>query len=376
MARDVTRLKVGVVGCGLVAQVMHLHYLRELPELYEIVALCDISPHLREACGRDYNVSRSYADWRELVAQPLDAVFILTSGSHAPIAIAAAQAGRHILVEKPMCFSIAEGQAMMAAAERHNVMLMVAYNKRYDPAYRRFAEEARHLRDIRLARITTLEAPVAPYVAHYRLHAPGALPETARATFAADNAARIAAAIGDVDPLSARAYHLVLLDSLVHEFNAVRGVLGEPDRLDFADITERGVTAVLRFGTTQCVLNWVDLPELARYSMEFAFYAPDARLTLGFPSPFLRNAPTLLTREGGEAGTARSWQTEEISSYDESFRQELLQFHACVTEGKPPVTSATDALHDIALCQSVIDVHRSRSPRDRPSVWPAAPAPG
>ena len=117
-----------------------------------------------------------------------------------------------------------------------------------------------------------------PYVAHYRLHPPSSLPDATRTAFAADNAARIAAALGEIDPLSARAYHLVLLDSLVHEFNAVRGVLGEPDRLEFADITEHGVTAVLRFGATQCVLNWVDLPGLARYAMEFAFYAPDARL--------------------------------------------------------------------------------------------------
>lgn len=262
---------------------------------------------------------------------------------------------------------------MIAAAERAQVILMVAYNKRFDPAYRRFVEEARRVQDIRLARITTLEAPFLPYVAHYRLHRPGPLPQAAHTAFAADNATRIAAAIGEVDPLSAHAYRLVLLDSLVHEFNAVRGVLGEPDQLTFADITEHGITAVLRFGATQCVLTWVDLPGIARYAMEFAFYAPQSRLTLAFPSPFLRSAPTLLTREGGEPDTARSWQTEEITAYDESFRAELVHFHACVTSGRAPITSAADALHDIALCQSVIDVHRRRVPRDRPSEFVPTP---
>ena len=169
------------------------------------------------------------------------------------------------------------------------------------------------------------------------------------------------------DPLSARTYHLVLLDSLVHEFNAVRGVLGEPDKLDFADITDTGLTAVLRFGPTQCVMNWVDLPGIARYSMEFAFFAPESRLTLSFPSPFLRSEPTVLIREGGEIGTARSWRTEEITSYQESFRQELLHFHDCVTSGGTPVTSAEDALRDIALCQSLIDVYRRRLGRLHPT---------
>jgi predicted dehydrogenase len=361
------RLKVGVVGCGLIAQVMHLHYLRELRELFEIAALCDVSTEVRDQCAEDYQIGFTCSDWRELLGRRLDALLILTSGSHASIAIAAADAGLHLLVEKPMCFSVAEGRAMIEASHRAKRVLMVAYNKRYDPAFVRFAVDAQRMDDIRLVRVTTLEAPFLPYVAHYRLHQSAPLAEAVQSAFSQDNAKRIAAAIGEVDPLSARAYHVVLLDSLVHEFNVIRGVLGEPDELEFADITESCVVAVLRFGRTRCLLNWVDLPGIARYAMEFAFFAPESRLTLGFPSPFLRNAPTLLIREGGETGTARSWRTEEINSYEESFRQELIHFHNCVVTGKTPTTSATDALRDVSLCQSVIDVHRRRAARSRPT---------
>jgi predicted dehydrogenase len=361
------RLKVGVVGCGLIAQVMHLHYLRELRELFEIAALCDISSELRDQCAEDYQVCFTCGDWRELLDRRLDALLILTSGSHAPIGIVAAEAGLHLLVEKPLCFAVAEGRQMISASRRANRVLMVAYNKRYDPAFVRFAADVRGMRDIRLVRVTTLEAPFLPYVAHYRLHKSAPLAASVQTALSQDNARRIGAAIGEVDPLSARAYHLVLLDSLVHEFNVVRGVLGEPDELEFADITEECVTAVLRFGRTRCVLNWVDLPGIARYAMEFAFFTPESRLTLGFPSPFLRNAPTRLVREGGEVGTVRSWQTEEINSYEESFRQELIHFHDCVVTGKTPTTSATDALRDVALCQSVVDVHRRRGARSKPT---------
>src|ERR1700674_2617669 len=137
------RLKVGVIGGGLIAQVMHLHYLRELSDRFEISAICDLSAEARGAVAREYAVPQQFDSWQELVAQPLDAIFVLTSGSHAPAAIAAAKAGMHVLVEKPMCFSIAEGQAMIDAAGAAGVTLMVAYNKRYDPAYRRLLEEAR-----------------------------------------------------------------------------------------------------------------------------------------------------------------------------------------------------------------------------------------
>ena len=140
------RLRVGVIGCGLIAQVMHLHYLRELSDRFEIAAICDLSAEARAACAREYGVPQQFDTWQELIAQPLDAVLVLTSGSHAPIAIAAAKAGMHVLVEKPMCFSVAEGKAMVEAADKAGVTLMVAYNKRYDPAYVRLVEESARCR--------------------------------------------------------------------------------------------------------------------------------------------------------------------------------------------------------------------------------------
>jgi len=154
---------------------MHLHYLRELADRFEIAAVCDVSEEVRSACAREYGVAEQFASWQELLTRPLDAVLVLTSGSHAPIAIAAAQAGIHALVEKPMCFSVAEGRAMIEAAAATGTVLMVGYNKRYDPAYARLVEEARTLADLRLVRITTLESPIDPYVQHYNLRRAGSV---------------------------------------------------------------------------------------------------------------------------------------------------------------------------------------------------------
>jgi predicted dehydrogenase len=361
------RLRIGVIGCGLIAQVMHLHYLREAADRFEITALCDVSEDLVRACAEDYGVPRTFARWEDLLAAPVDAVLILTSGSHAPIAVAAAEAGKHMLIEKPMCFSVAEGRGMIEAARRAGITLMVGYNKRYDPAYQRLGEEIRSLADLRLLQVTTLESPLQPYIAHYRLHkARRVSPEVAKA-FAADNQARITAAIGDADPQSRHAYHLVLLDSMVHEFNAVRGVLGEPDSLDFADIRQNGLTVVLRFGAVACIIAWVDLPGIARYEMEFAFYAPDRRLTLSFPSPFLRSMPTLLKVEGGDLSSSQAWSNEQIVSYAESFKEELIHFHDCITSGRRPLTSGEDALCDIALCEAIVDSHLARRHREKPT---------
>ena len=71
------RMRVGVVGCGLIAQVMHLHYLRELSDRFEIAAVCDLSEEVRSACALEYAVPEQFATWQELMARPLDAVLVL-----------------------------------------------------------------------------------------------------------------------------------------------------------------------------------------------------------------------------------------------------------------------------------------------------------
>jgi predicted dehydrogenase len=147
----------------------------------------------------------------------------------------------------------------------------------------------------------------------------------------------------------------------------MRGVMGEPDRLEFSNIRETGLTAIFTYGTTQCILAWVDLPGIARYEMELALYSPDRRLTLSFPSPFLRSMPTVLISETGEAKSPRSSRTKEITSFNESFKEELIHFHDCVTSGREPVTSGRDTLRDIALCEAIVGAHRAGAPRERPS---------
>jgi predicted dehydrogenase len=361
------RLRIGVIGTGTIARVMHLHYLDELADSFEIAAVCDIVPENAKACAERYGVAAAYADWRELIQQPLDAVLVLTSGSHAPIAVDAAKAGLHVLVEKPMCFSVAEGQAMVAAAAEAGVTLMVAYAKRYDPAYVGFRAAVGQLTAPRLLRVTTFESPFLPYIEHYALPRPAPVPGDVLASLQAETDASIRSAIGEATDFERWVYHMVLLDTLVHELNTVRGVLGEPDRLDYVDLQEHSLTAMLRFGELAVAIHWLDLPGIARYGMEFAAYAPDQRVTLSFPSPFLRNEPATLITEGGEPGTTRTWRTEEIASYESAFKAELAAFHHCVVTGEQPLTGGIDGLHDIALCQSIIESHRTGGPVAAPS---------
>ena len=362
------RLRVGVIGAGVIAQVMHLPYLRELSDRYEVVALCDLAEGNARTCATEYGVPRCFVDWRDLLREPMDAVIVVTSGNHAPIAIEAARAGLHVLVEKPMTFSVPDAAAMNAAAQAAGVVLMVGYNKRYDLAFARFREEALAIKDARLLRVTTLESPFRPFIGHYGLPQPSPAPADVVDRLRIEDRKSIVAALGTDDEFLCNTYQMVLLDTLVHELNTVRGVLGEPDRLDYVDLRSDSVTVMLRFGNLPVAIHWLDLPGITRYKMEFALFAPDRRATLSFPSPFLRSAPALLHVETGVAGSTQSWDSEEIVSYESSFKRELEAFHAWVVDGVAAATPGIDGMRDVALCQAIIASSRTGQPIDRPTA--------
>ena len=103
------------------------------------------------------------------------------------------------------------------------------------------------------------------------------------ANFTAETQASITRAIGEANPFLREEYHLVLLDTLVHELNTVRGVLGEPTSLEYVDMQSGQLTVILKFGELSVAIHWLDLPGITRYEMEFALYGPQQRVTLELP---------------------------------------------------------------------------------------------
>ena len=347
------RIRIGVVGCGLISQVMHLPYLSELADRFELVAVCDIAPEVAGGCGERYGVSRVFTRWEELIAEPLDAVLVATSGDHAPIAIAAARAGHHVMVEKPLALCSRDGELVLEAGRDAGVCVLVGTMKRYDPAYERLAELLPDVEDVRLIRVTTLESPIAPHVAHYPLIERDGKSERLPPELERAEQAAIDVALGDAGEQTRWCYRRIVVQTLVHEFNMLGGLLGEPDEIRSVSLSPQCVGINMRFGEAECHLSWVLLPGIARYRQELAFYAPGKRLTLELPSPFLRSMPSKLIVEGGDVGTAHSWQREEVVSYDEAFKRELVEFADCIATGREPRTSAADGLRDVRLAEAV-----------------------
>jgi predicted dehydrogenase len=353
-------LRVGVIGCGGIAQMMHLPFLRSLPALFKIDAISDLSPTLLKAIGERYDVPESaqFTDYHDLVRQDLDAVLVLTGGTHAPQVLAAVQAGKHVMVEKPLCFTLREADEIAAAAKKANVKVMVAYMKRYDPGYRTAQNLLQSMEDVRYVQINTLHPAEDDYLAIHGIMRFNDIPADVLTQLSEAEKRLFDEAVGSgVSANLRRIYGGVVLGSMVHDMNALRGLLGEPSRVLFTEIWPAGedgpsVTTMLAYGErTRVVMTWTFLEKLRDYFEEIALMSSANRLRVQFPSPYLRHFPTPIVFQGMENGA--SFEKRFIASYNEAFCEELLAFRTCVVEDREPLTSVADARQDIVWLQRI-----------------------
>jgi len=127
------KIKIGIIGTGNISN-SHVLGFKNHPKA-EIVAICDKRRRTVERKAARWGIDRIYKNYHDLLNQPdIDAVVILTPHHlHAPITIAAAETGKHILVEKPIAVSLEEADQMIRATNKAGVFLMVAENQVFHP---------------------------------------------------------------------------------------------------------------------------------------------------------------------------------------------------------------------------------------------------
>jgi predicted dehydrogenase len=341
---------------------MHLPYLRELDDRFELVALADIDPGTLDQVADHYGVARRHTTIAGLLTEPIDAVFVLSSGDHTADVLAALDSGRHVFAEKPLAYTLRQTDAIAEVARRQDQIVMVGMMKQYDPGYRRGVEAVGGLRDLRYVEVRTLQSDDGAYRTHHHVLSGGAArPPRERLYGAAlDEAAQtgilgqepvdlLREATGSIRPEVLTAYFLLLVSS-IHDVCALRGAIGRPERVVSAHTWAGGTsfTAVLAYaGGVRATYTWTSIPYLKHYQGDLFFFASEGRVAIRFPSPYLRNEPTLVELESMEGGELR--QTRVFASYEEAFQLELIHFHECVTEGRQPLTDVAGFRADLEL---------------------------
>jgi predicted dehydrogenase len=129
---------IAIIGCGGIALANHMPGIALRPDAAKLVAVCDNNPAVVEAAKQRTGVTLGFTDYSELLKRDdVNAVVVATPNYlHAPIAIAAAKAGKHVLVEKPLALNLPEAMSMYQAAEKAGVRHMTAFTYRFVPAMR------------------------------------------------------------------------------------------------------------------------------------------------------------------------------------------------------------------------------------------------
>jgi len=358
----VERLTIAVIGCGVAAQARHLPALARLRDRFEVTALCDLDPHaLRNAATWTQNAVH-FTSTTELFSRPelFDAVLIATSGDHVGETSAAAEARKHMFVEKPLALTAEQAEPLVQQIHDADVTCVVGYMKRYSPAVRKALSLAGADPGPRMARCDLVHPPEDSYLraalGRSRSHDGSLLGFVRHEVTDGCSAASIERTLGTDTPVTARVGHFLLATSVIHDINLLRAALGDLRAVN-ASFWNEGLSgqATLRnsFGVA-AVLTYAFV-RAGRYTETFSLIGDIARCAASFPSPYLLHAPVRLRLEATDGGEIPDRYVEELF-YDDIFGLELIAFHEQITNNQPAETTPQDALGDLEL---VADIARA-----------------
>ncbi|HVL40356.1 MAG TPA: Gfo/Idh/MocA family oxidoreductase [Fimbriimonadaceae bacterium] len=137
MGFELKNVGAGIIGYGGAFNMGRQHGQQIEKAGMKVVAACDIDPARAKAAAQDFPGIQTTTDYRELIANPkVDlCVVILPHNLHAPVTLDCLEAGKHVVVEKPMCVTTEEADAMIQAARSRNLMLSIYHNRRWDGDY-------------------------------------------------------------------------------------------------------------------------------------------------------------------------------------------------------------------------------------------------
>jgi len=351
-------IRLGIVGCGAITQIQHLPNLAGLQEEFEVSIVCDRSPALAESVTKTFHVPDYVTDYRQLLESDVEAVMLCHTDPKTEVAVAAFEAGKHVFIEKPMCFSPQEAESIIDAANSSGKVGQVGYMKVFDPAFEMANREVDSMGNIRFVQVNHLHPSNALHLRQFSVQRFGDIPQSAHDAVRAAREKALHDAIGDV-PENVKGAFFLLAGSMIHDIYGLRVMLGQPKAVLSVEIWDgnRAITFVLEYADgARCVATWVDLPDLWDFKETLEVYGDDKRVILSYPTGFARGILSTVTIQGIDAdGT--TFKREPAIAWESAFVRELRHFHECITEGKKSRTSVESARDDIELIIDIINAY-------------------
>ncbi|HEX2785942.1 MAG TPA: Gfo/Idh/MocA family oxidoreductase [Ilumatobacteraceae bacterium] len=366
-----SRLRVALVGCGLVGQAEHAFYLSTNRDLFDFAALVDASATVRAGVGDRYDIPIRVASVGELDASALDAIICATPDVfHSEVVLWALAHGLHVLCEKPLAFTLRECDEMIAARDKAGKVAQVGYMKRHDPAYLRLLELLpEDAAAIKCISIEVNDPNSKPFTAHLPMSVGTDVPAELRADGRRRAVEMVAEAtgLGDIPVAASVAFQNAFLSSLVHDISMLHGILEHVGNVVPARLVDASIFAGGDGGSAGWQLDTggrvtafhLTLEGVNDYTERLTVYCTDRILELTFPAPYLRNMPTRLV-ERRSAGDIGLTETRHHVAYAEAFENELRSFHRSITGGAPVVVPLEAGRADV---QGLLEAHAHATAR-------------
>ena len=308
------RLRVALVGAGLVGQAAHVITLADDRARFDFVAIVDPSPTVRTAVAARYGVPHAVGTLAEAMGLGLDAVVVaVPDPAHLDTCLEALAAGLHVFCEKPLVTRLADADALIAA--RGDRVLQCGYMKLYDPAVERLVELlADGPAELVYLSVEVNDPDHLPFVDHLDLVVGHDVPADLVARTRAAGAQAVDDTLGRPALAAEARASEAYLSALVHDVSLAHHLLealGHRPPLPIADAAYfdagRGVSLswALPDGA-RAHLTHLNLPGVADYTERVTVFCRDRILELSFPSPYLRFHPTQLVEKRSGAGSAAS----------------------------------------------------------------------
>ena len=355
-------LRVGVVGGGLIAQAIHLPRLASAPGRFAVAGVADPSPRVIEALAARYAPARGYLDWRELLErEALDAVAVCSPhATHAEVVLAALDRGLHAFVEKPLCITVEDAEAIAERARSTGLVVQVGYMKRYTEAFAAFTRELPSAAGLRGIDVVTYDPWMArePFVPWSEMVQADDVPAAVRAAGAADEARQVEQAVGRGDAETVRAFSYTFLACLVHDVNLVHGMLealGLDGPVEAVWSTARAdgdaAAGTLRLpGGAAWHTTFALLRRIEHFEERVTLLFDEGVHELRFPMPYDAALPVLHRIVDAPGGAHRDRTAEHRT---DSYAAELARFHDSVRAGAANLTPPEQSIRDLAVLRDL-----------------------
>ena len=363
-------LKVGILGAGGITN-SHLPAYLEHPDRVQLTAVCDLIEERAQALAEKAGVETVYTDLDRMLREgDIDAVDNCTfHPAHAPLTIACAQAGKHVIVEKPMATNLQECRDMVAAADKAGVTLMIAQDLRYSPeafAVKRFIDEGR-LGDIFAVRTNLLSPRVPPRIERARQdryadrrQGGGTLMSVQvhhidLLRFYVGNVKRLTAICRSVSPRMVNDAEDLVAAILEFENGALGHLFAGPGETPEDASDGRPVTASTRsymlYGTEGTIHSTPEtLPEHHHFGR--IMFAPTEK------RPIDRSIPA-----DAERWIHPAFEPIDTSGVDlptvRPFVNEILHFEECIRTGREPISSGRDNIETMKIIYGIWESSRT-----------------